>query len=70
MASQSRAAGPLTSLLEIDFCDFSDFDYIILSALGILLLQTAHTTNASRKNRGPFPLKPLFSTILLCITAM
>ena len=69
MASQSRAAGLLTSLLETDFCDFSNFDYIILSVLGTLFL-SARATTANNKSRAPFPLKLLFSTVLLCIMTL
>lgn len=60
-ACQSRAAGPLTSPLEIDF--FWLHCFICPQSF----LSCAHIITANNKSRAPFPLKPLFSTVLLCI---
>lgn len=61
MACQSRAAGPLTSPLEIDF--FWLHYFICTQSF----LSSAHIITANNKSRAPFPLKSVFCTALLFI---
>lgn len=58
MPCQSRAAGPLTSPLEIDFFWLHYF----ISPQSFLL--SVHIITANNKSRAPFPLKPLYCIIV------